>query len=121
MNMIMAGIQIVLGLYVLLGGVIKLLRVPFQVVHWELYQYPMWTMTLVGIVEVLAAAGLIGGLGDRRLAGLAAAVLVVMMAGAIYTHLFQARQPVVTIIPASLCFLLALVVISGSWPWVSGP
>lgn len=119
MNMIIAGIQIVLGLYIMLGGVIKLLRVPFQVGHWQLYQYPMWTMTVVGIAEILIAAGLIGGLGDHRLSVMAGAVLVLIMFGAIYTHLLKARQPAITIVPASLCLILALIVISRNWHWMS--
>ncbi|MDR6226772.1 DoxX family protein [Desmospora profundinema] len=51
---------IMLAIFMMLGGLIKLFRVPFQVEHWQQYQYPMWSMTVVGLVELIIAAGFVG-------------------------------------------------------------
>lgn len=34
-------LQIILALFIGIGGIIKVLRIDFQVKHWQEYQYPM--------------------------------------------------------------------------------
>ncbi|WP_195576391.1 DoxX family protein [Paenibacillus sp. 1001270B_150601_E10] len=109
----MAGLilQAILALYIGLGGIVKVLRLPFQVEHWHQYQYPMWFLTVTGILEVLAAFGLIRGYWNRYFAIGAGIIIIVLMIGAIYTHLFKVNQPLTMAIPAAICLVLAVVVI----------
>lgn len=104
--------QAVLSLFLLSGGIIKLARVPFQVEHWSHYHYPLWFMSVVGILEIVGALALIGGIWNRYLAIGSGVLFVVLMAGAIHAHLFRAEQPIVTILPAAICLILSVVVIS---------
>ncbi|PNB45780.1 DoxX family protein, partial [Pseudomonas sp. GW456-E7] len=44
--------KVSLAAFMLAGGIIKVLRVPFQVEHWRHYQYPLWFLTVTGILEI---------------------------------------------------------------------
>ncbi|MDQ0243181.1 hypothetical protein J2S09_000717 [Bacillus fengqiuensis] len=43
--------QVILAVFILVGGFIKLFRVPFQVEHWQHYQYPLWFMSVIGLIS----------------------------------------------------------------------
>lgn len=59
--MIAIVMQVILAVFILVGGFIKLLRIPFQVEHWQHYQYPLWFMSVIGFIELIGAIGMIGG------------------------------------------------------------
>lgn len=103
-------LQIVLAVYIGLGGFIKILQLNFQVEHWKLYQYPMWFMTITGILELIALVALIWGLWNQNLSIIGSLLILVLMIGAIYTHIFRVEQPLTMAIPASICFILAIFV-----------
>lgn len=48
-------IQVILAVFILVGGFIKLLRIPFQVEHWQHYSYPLWFMSVIGLIELIGA------------------------------------------------------------------
>lgn len=104
-------LQVILSLFILIGGFIKILRVPFQVEHWNHYQYPLWFMTVIGLLEVIGAIAMIGGIWNRYLAVGSGTLFVILMLGAIHAHLFRANQSVVMIIPALVCLVLSVWVI----------
>lgn len=103
--------QLILAVFIFAGGVIKVFRVPFQVEHWQHYQYPLWFMSVTGFLELIAGIALIAGIWNRYLAVGAAAVLIILMLGAIHAHIFRANQSVATAIPAMVCLLLSIIVI----------
>lgn len=110
MGMLKIG-HIALALFIGLGGAIKVLRLEFQVEHWQLYGYPLWFLTMTGILEIVAMTGLLLGLRNRKLALLSSVGVGLLMTGAIYTHIFQAQQPPFTTIPAIICLLLSMLII----------
>ncbi len=107
----MVVMQVILAVFILVGGFIKLLRIPFQVEHWQHYQYPLWFMSIIGFIEVVGAIGIIGGIWNRYLALGSSALLVALMIGAIHAHIFRAQQSIVTIIPSTLCLILFMMII----------
>jgi hypothetical protein len=110
--MIAIVIQVILAIFILVGGLIKLFRVPFQVEHWRHYQYPLWFMSIIGMIEVIGAIGMIGGLWNRYFAIGSGVLFVILMIGAIHAHVFRANQSIKMIIPAMTCLLLSIIVIN---------
>lgn len=101
----------VLAAFMLIGGVIKVLRVPFQVEHWLHYQYPLWFLTVTGLLEMLGALGLIAGIWNRYAAIGSGILFIVLMAGAIHAHLFRAHQSLPMILPALICLLISVMIV----------
>ncbi|HHT7110231.1 DoxX family protein [Bacillus paranthracis] len=93
------------------GGFIKIFRISFQVEHWQQYQYSLWFMSIIGFVEIVGAIGIIGGIWNQYLAIGANTLLAVLMVGAIHAHMFRAKQSILMIIPALLCFILSMAII----------
>lgn len=112
-------LQVILSLFILVGGFIKILHVPFQVEHWQHYQYPLWFMSVIGFLEIIGAIGMIGGIWNRYLVLGSGVLFVILMLGAIHAHIFRAHQPIVMIIPALLCLILSIVVMNWSWKLAS--
>lgn len=104
-------LQVVLAVFLLIGGFIKVLRVPFQVEHWQHYHYPLWFMSVTGALEILGAIAMIAGLWNRYLAIGSAILFVILMLGAIHAHLFRADQSFAMAIPAGICLILSIWVI----------
>jgi len=104
-------LQGILAVFLLIGGFIKILRVPFQVEHWQHYQYPLWFMSVTGALEIIGAIAMIAGLWNRHLAVGSAILFVILMLGAIHAHLFRAEQSFAMAIPASICLILLVWVI----------
>ncbi|OXS60031.1 hypothetical protein B1A99_09975 [Cohnella sp. CIP 111063] len=100
-----------LAIFMLIGGGIKVFRVPFQVEHWHQYQYPLWFLTVTGILEIAGALGMIAGGWNRYLALAAGALFSVLMVGAIHAHLFRAGQSLMTTIPAVICLVVSLIIL----------
>jgi len=100
-----------LAAFMFIGGWIKVLRVPFQVDHWHHYQYPLWFLTVTGVLEIVGALGMMAG-GWNRQAALASGILfAVLLIGAIHAHLFRAHQSLPTTIPAVACLVISLIII----------
>ncbi|MED3873166.1 DoxX family protein, partial [Priestia megaterium] len=51
-------VQVILAIFILIGGFIKLFRIPFQVEHWRHYRYPLWFMSAIGLIELIGAIGM---------------------------------------------------------------
>ncbi|MGD2273999.1 DoxX family protein [Bacillus wiedmannii] len=104
-------LQVVLAIFIVVGGFIKIFRISFQVEHWQQYQYPLWFMFIIGFIEIIGAIGIIGGIWNQYLALGANILLAVLMVGAIHAHMFRAKQSILMIIPALLCFMLSTAII----------
>ncbi|KOP77391.1 DoxX family protein [Priestia megaterium] len=104
-------VQVILAIFILIGGFIKLFRIPFQVEHWRNYRYPLWFMSAIGLIEIIGAIGMIGGIWNQHLVLGSGILFIILMMGAIHAHMFRAHQPIVTIIPATICLILSIVVI----------
>ncbi|ARV45290.1 hypothetical protein BCV50_09820 [Bacillus subtilis] len=100
-----------LAVFMLAGGIIKVLRVPFQVEHWRHYQYPLWFLTVTGILEITGALAMTAGIWNRYAAFGAGVLFVVLMAGAVHAHIFRARQSVLMTIPAMICLIVSIIII----------
>ena len=78
--------SILLAALFVVAGAPKLLGSEGWVRHFARWGYPDWLRLVIGTLEVAAAALLC----LPKLATLGACVIVVIMAGATYTHLFRA-------------------------------
>jgi DoxX-like family len=103
--------QVILAVFILIGGFIKLFRIPFQVEHWRQYQYPLWFMSVIGLIELIGAIGMIAGIWNQYLVLGSGILFIILMIGAIHAHIFRAHQNIITVIPATICLLLSLVMI----------
>ncbi|AUS12837.1 hypothetical protein BG616_02600 [Bacillus subtilis] len=104
-------LKVSLAVFMLVGGIIKVSRVPFQVEHWQHYQYPLWFLTVTGILEIAGALAMTAGIWNRYAALGAGVLFVVLMAGAIHAHIFRARQSVLMTIPAMICLIVSIMII----------
>jgi putative oxidoreductase len=80
------GLSVLLAFVFVMAGVPKLTGAEAHVRHFERWGYPDWFRLVVGLVEVGSAALLL----VPRFASAGAAGIVVIMAGATYTHLVRA-------------------------------
>ncbi len=55
-------LQVVLAIFIVVGGFIKIFRISFQVEHWRQYQYSLWFMSIIGFIEIIGAIGIIGSI-----------------------------------------------------------
>lgn len=104
-------LQIILALFIGIGGIIKVLRIDFQVKHWQEYQYPMWFLTVTGVMEIVAAIAIFTGLWNHLLAIIGSVIVIVFMLGAIYTHIIKVQQPLSTVIPSAICLIVSIYLI----------
>ncbi|MGG3889421.1 DoxX family protein [Metabacillus fastidiosus] len=111
MTVIMIVLKIILGGFVGLGGLIKVFQFNFQVEHWRAYEYPLWFMTVTGVLELLASIALFAGFGNRYLTIIGSLIIFAVMIGAVYTHIFRAEQPLVTVIPSAVCLMFAFIIL----------
>ncbi|MBL4963885.1 DoxX family protein [Bacillus halotolerans] len=103
--------KVSLAAFMLAGGIIKVFRVPFQVEHWRHYQYPLWFLTVTGILEIVGAFAMTAGIWNRYAAFGAGVLFVVLMAGAVHAHIVRARQSVLMTIPAIICLIVSISII----------
>ncbi|MET3292834.1 UNVERIFIED_CONTAM: putative membrane protein YphA (DoxX/SURF4 family) [Brevibacillus sp. OAP136] len=104
-------IQLVLAAMFVFSSSVKFRRTPMMVEHWEAYRYPPGLMTVVGAIELIAALCMVAGIWDAAIAKGAAAVLIMLMVGAIHAHLFRARHPLVMASNAGVMLALAVIVL----------
>jgi putative oxidoreductase len=92
MKWIVRIIQLLLMAVYFMTGFSKLSGDPMQAeVFTDIYGYGAWFMYVVGVLEVIAALGLLIGFWKKNLVLFASALIIVIMAGAVFTHL-QAGQ-----------------------------
>jgi putative oxidoreductase len=94
----------VLAALYLFAGVTKLAGMLMHVEAFAHWRYPVWFMYVVGAWEVIGAILLV----IPRTSTVAAALLAVNMAGAVYTTAVRVNEPQTAIVPA--VFLVLLVV-----------
>ncbi|WP_139492461.1 DoxX family protein [Brevibacillus dissolubilis] len=90
--MVTSIIQVVLVIMFAISVAMKFLRTKNMVQHWNEYRYPFWFMYVIATLEGIGALGMLGGFVYPQLLNYAAALLAVLMAGAIHAHLFRARH-----------------------------
>ncbi|MGM0950849.1 MAG: DoxX family protein [Bacillota bacterium] len=100
-----------LAVFMFAGGIIKVFRVPFQVEHWRHYQYPLWFLTVTGILEIAGALAMTAGIWNRYAALGAGVLFIVLMTGAVHAHMFRARQSVLMTMPAMICLIASIMII----------
>lgn len=99
------------ALYLMAGGS-KLGGAEQHVQHFAHWGYPQWFRLVVGGAEVISAVLLL----VPRAAFFGAGALVVLMAGATYTHLFRASgEAGMAIVPLVLLCLAGLVAYARRW------
>ena len=79
------------------------------------YGLPAWSCYLVGFLKVTSAFALLAGLLYPALVLPAAAVVAVLMLGAVVMHV-KVGDPAKKSFPALSVLVLTLVVIAGHWP-----
>ena len=122
MNAVLWLLQIVLALAFLALGLLMVTRSRerlLRVAGW-VEDFPEWVVTTIGVLELLGAAGLVlpGVFGVAGvLVPLAALGLVVLLIGAIVTHLLRGEQDEVGL-PVALLLAAALVAAGrlSAWP-----
>jgi len=93
------------------AGSAKLVGTESEVEGFERFGYPQWFRLLIGVVELLGAAGLVAGiLPSKTVALVAGGVIAIVMVGAMAT-LLRAGDPPSALIPVATVFVLSLVVI----------
>ncbi|NEW08955.1 DoxX family protein [Paenibacillus sp. SYP-B3998] len=78
----------------------------------ETYGYSVGFMYVIGVIELLAAIGLLIGFKKPRIAFYSAGVIVITMAGAVFTHLRVGQGMGMATVPLIL-LILALIVFLG--------
>lgn len=79
------------------------------------YGLPAWSCYLVGFLKVTSAFGLLAGLLYPSLVLPAAAVIAVLMAGALAMHI-KVGDPLKKSLPALSLLVLSAIMIAGRWP-----
>ena len=79
------------------------------------YGLPAWSCYLVGFLKVASALALLAGLLYPALALPAAAVVAVLMAGAVAMHI-KVGDPLKKSLPALSVLILCAIIIAGRWP-----
>ncbi|WP_079410259.1 DoxX family protein [Paenibacillus ferrarius] len=108
-------LQVLLAISYLMFGFMKVTAVPMQVEAFTTtYGYGIGFMYVVGTIELLAGIGLVIGFWKPRIAFSSAGVIVVIMAGAMLTHLKSGQGMSVAAMPLILLILALIVVIGRS-------
>jgi putative oxidoreductase len=104
-------LQIVLGLAFLASSYPKVTRSKQMVEGFQKNHFPVWFLVLTGVLEIVAALGLIAGIWVPILATLGAALLICIMVGAVLTHM-RAKDVISHIAPAAVLLLLGVVLLA---------
>jgi uncharacterized membrane protein YphA (DoxX/SURF4 family) len=98
-------LSVLLAALFLMAGVPKLLGARGHIEHFARWGYPDWFHLVVGAIETVSAVLLL----VPRAAAVGASGIMVIMAGATYTHLFRAQNET-----ARVPFTLALLLLAGA-------
>ncbi|GHO46188.1 DoxX family protein [Ktedonospora formicarum] len=111
-------LQILLALAFLGSGATKLTRQKQMVDNFEnRYHYPLWFMTITGVIEVIAALALIAGIWAPVLATLGVLLVICTMIGAIATHI-RIKDTLPNIIAPTILFVLSVVLLFVHQPMI---
>jgi putative oxidoreductase len=106
-------LQVVVGVGFLLFGFMKLSGDPSQVEAFnDIYGYNTGFMYVVGGVEVISALGILLGLWKKGLVPVFSVTLIIVMAGAVVTHLQAGQGFGVALMPLVL-LILSLILFVG--------
>ncbi len=103
-------LQIVLGLAFLGAGGSKLAGADQMKQDFDRSKYPRWFMYLTGVLEVVAALGVLTGIFVPLLALLGGLLISAVMIGAISTHV-RMKDPGSRMAPPLVLLALAIVVV----------
>jgi len=113
MKWIVRILQVLLGVGFLLFGFMKLSGDPTQVEAFNnIYGYGTGFMYAVGGIELISAVGILLGLWKTKLITVFSGILMIVMAGAVITHLQAGQEFGVALTPLVL-LVLSLVVFLG--------
>jgi len=90
----------------------KFFRTKSMVEHWNQYKYPFWFMYVTAVLEVIGTGGILAGFWYAELLKYAAALIILLMLGAIHAHLFRARHKPFMAINAMFMLVLSTVLIA---------
>ncbi|MBD0382201.1 DoxX family protein [Paenibacillus sp. WST5] len=93
------------------SSAIKFLRTKSMVRHWNEYRYPMWFMHVTAILELIGSFGILISSWVPATLIYAAALLAVLMLGAIHAHLARAKHSPFMAINACLMLILSITLI----------
>jgi uncharacterized membrane protein YphA (DoxX/SURF4 family) len=111
-DLLVTGLQVVLGLLFLLTGGLKIVGVDQMVQYFESWRYPQWFRVVTGLVEATGGLVFIGGVAVPILTLVGGVFLVGTMFGAIYTHVLRVGDPhSETAKPTVLLFLVGIVIV----------
>jgi uncharacterized membrane protein YphA (DoxX/SURF4 family) len=106
-------LQVLVGVGFLLFGFMKLSGDPTQVAAFnDIYGYGTGFMYIVGGVELISALGILLGFWKKTFIPVFSGVLIVVMAGAVFTHL-QAGQGFGVALTPLILLVLSLVLLLG--------
>mgnify|MGYP001054428215 CR=1 FL=1 len=106
---LVVGLQVLLAVFFFVPGVMKLLGNPELVAVFAGFGYSTEFMYFIGVAEVLGVLGiLIGSWVHPRIPTLAIGGLMIIMVGAVYSHLTNG-DPFVAAIPAIVNIVLLAV------------
>jgi putative oxidoreductase len=108
-------VPVLLGLAFVLIGCLTLVGQKKIVENFRRFGYPQWFRKVIGILEALGGAGLLIGIWMPFLAGLASAGLVLVMLGAIASHL-RARDSFKHLAPAIVMCLQVIIILVAHAP-----
>lgn len=97
-------LSVLLALAFLLSGVLKLMGNPIEVQAFQGFGYPLWFMTVTGLLEVAGAILVL----VPRVAYIGAGLLTCVMVGAVFSHLTHGQAA--SMAPAAVLLVIALVV-----------
>lgn len=106
MSATLIALTVVVALLFLLAGVPKIAAAPKTVEQADHLGVPRGLYRVVGVLEVLGAAGVVAGLWLSWLGVAAGAGLVLLVLGAVVSHL-RAKDPVKALAPAVLALVFA--------------
>ena len=90
--------RFLIALIFLASGTAKLIPLEFEVVAFERWGYPMWFMTLTGVLEVAGGIAVL----IPPLSALTSLALAGLMIGAVGTHVVNAEWPMMVLATAIL-------------------
>ena len=103
-------IQGLLAIGFLLFGFMKLSANPMQVdAFTNIYGYGTGFMYVVGAIEIISAIGLLIGYKKKNLVPIFSGLLIIVMTGAVFTHLIAGQGFGVAMMP--LIFLILAVIV----------
>jgi putative oxidoreductase len=109
MNTVAVILEILLGLLFIMSGFSKVAGVKMQVDSFTKLGYPQWFRVLIGLLQIIGAAGFIIGIWTQSIGAWAGIGIGIIMLGAVVTHI-RAKDPVGAVSVPFVLMVLALAV-----------